>query len=180
MRILAFAASNSSRSINGRLVAYATRLLEDGLIADAVVEVLDINDYEMPIYSVDRQDAGGVPDLAHRFFDKIGAADALVISFAEHNGYYTAAYKNLYDWVSRIDRAVYQGKPMVLFSTSPGSRGASGVLERSVEVAERQGSDVRASLSLPSFNDNFDAETGALVSGDFDDAFRKALATLSA
>ena len=179
MKILAFAASNSSRSINRRLVGYGARLLEDGLVADADVEVLDINDYEMPIYSTDRQDTNGIPDLAHRFFDKIGAADALVISFAEHNGYYTAAYKNLYDWVSRIERAVYRGKPMVLFSTSPGSRGASGVLQRAVEMAERQGSEVRANLSVPSFYENFDTETEALISGDLDDAFRKALATLA-
>ena len=58
----------------------------------------------------------GIPELAHDFFDKIGAADAVLISFAEHNGFYTAAYKNIFDWASRIDMRVYQDKPAVLLS----------------------------------------------------------------
>ncbi len=48
------------------------------------VETIDLNDYEMPIYSIDRQNDGGIPQLAHDFFDKIGEADAVLISFAEH------------------------------------------------------------------------------------------------
>gem|GEM_PF-3746323 len=33
--------------------------------------------------------------MAHDFLAKLESADALVISFAEHNGSYSAAYKNL-------------------------------------------------------------------------------------
>jgi len=62
-----------------------------------------------------------VPDLAHQFYKKIGEADALLISFAEHNGSYTAVFKNLYDWTSRIDMKVYQDKPVVMLSTSIGA-----------------------------------------------------------
>lgn len=178
MRIVAFAASNSSRSINKQLIRYAAALLNDGLIGDVNVELLDIHDYEMPIYSADRQDAG-IPEPAHRFLSKIAAADALIISFAEHNGYYTAAYKNLYDWVSRIDRKVYQEKPMVMFSTSPGGRGGAGALQHAMAGAERQGADVRAGLSVPNFNDNFDLDSGRLTNDEVDQAFRKALSTLT-
>ncbi|MDH4309960.1 MAG: NAD(P)H-dependent oxidoreductase, partial [Acidimicrobiia bacterium] len=83
MRVLAFAASNSSRSINGQLVAHATHLLEDGLIGDVTVETIDLNDFEMPIYSSDRENDTGIPEAAQSFFAKIGSADALLISFAE-------------------------------------------------------------------------------------------------
>ena len=40
----------------------------------------------MPIYSADRESEGGIPQLAQDFFDKIGAANAVLISSAEHNG----------------------------------------------------------------------------------------------
>ncbi len=86
MKVLAFAASNSRQSINRTLAAYAA-----GLIDNATVEVLDINDYEMPIYSEDREKELGQPEQARNFFKKIGEADAIVVSYAEHNGSYTAA-----------------------------------------------------------------------------------------
>ena len=123
MKVLAFAASNSRRSINRQLLDYAVSLL-DGV----EVEMLDINDYEMPLYSIDREEAGGIPDEAKAFYSKIGEADALVISFAEHNASYTAAFKNLFDWTSRFERKLYQGKPAVMLSTSPGPGGGKNVL----------------------------------------------------
>ncbi len=179
MHIVAFAASNSSRSINKKLIGYAAALIDDGLLGAASVDVVDIHDFEMPIFSVDREATDGIPEPAHRFSAKIIEADALIISFAEHNGYYTAAYKNLYDWLSRIDRKVYQEKPMVMLSTSPGGRGGARVLELAMAAAERQGADVRAGLSVPNFNQNFDLETGRLAKPELDDLFRQALSTLA-
>lgn len=161
MKILAFAASNSSQSINRQLLGYASTLIED-----ADVEGLDINDYEMPLYSSDREAASGIPDAAHRFYQKIGAADGLLISFAEHNGSYTAAYKNLYDWTSRIDMKVYQGKPTVMLSTSPGAGGAANVLASATGSAPYFGADLKASMSIPSFFDQFDVQRGRLRDGD--------------
>lgn len=179
MQILAFAASTSSKSINKRLLGYAARLLEEGLIGDVSVTMLDIHDYEMPIYSQDRQDEGGIPQLAHDFYSAVGAADGLVISFAEHNGFYTAAYKNLFDWTSRIDMRVYQDKPTVMFATSPGGGGAGNALRTAVGSAPFFGNDVRASLSIPRFHEHFDTETGTLTDPELDEQFRAALATLT-
>ena len=64
MKILAFAASGSRNSINQKLVAYAAELLESGIIDDAQVEIIDINDYEMPLYTVDREQEIGIPEQA--------------------------------------------------------------------------------------------------------------------
>ena len=116
----------------------------------------------MPLYSSDREAAHGIPDEAHRFYGKIGAADALLISFAEHNGSYTAAYKNLFDWTSRIDMKVYQNKPTVILSTSPGAGGGASVLATAAKSAPFFGADLKASMSVPSFFDNFDGDTGRL------------------
>ena len=174
MIILTFAASNSTQSINRQLLNYASQLIEQ-----ASFEWLDINDYEMPLYSSDRETAHGIPDEAHRFYQKIGSADALLISFAEHNGSYTAAFKNLFDWTSRIDPKVYQGKPTVMLSTSPGAGGAKNVLATATTSAPHFGADLKASMSVPSFLSNFDLENECLSNNEMVQQLRATLAHLS-
>jgi chromate reductase len=161
MKVLAFAASNSENSINKQLATYAA-----SLVAEAQVEVLDINDYEMPIFSDRREKELGQPEQAKQFFKKIGDADAIIISFAEHNGSYTAAYKNLFDWTSRIDTKVYQGKPMLILATSPGPGGASNVLAAASSSAPHFAADVKGTFSLPRFFDNFDIEQGSVTNSE--------------
>ena len=170
MKILAFAATNNSQSINKQLVQHATSLV------DAEVELLDLNDYEMPIYSQDREQANGIPQEAQRFFDKIGQADVVVISFAEHNGSYTAAYKNLFDWTSRMDKKIWSDKQVFLLATSPGGRGGKTVLGSAVSSFPHQGAAVVASFSLPSFFQNFSAEDGIkdeTLAGEFAEQLEK-------
>ncbi len=153
MNVVAFAASSSSKSINKKLATYAASLL-----AHASVDILDLNDYELPLFSEDKEQEIGEPELAKQFLAKLGNCDAIIISFAEHNGSYTAAYKNLFDWCSRIDTKVYQNKPMLLLSTSPGSRGGASVLSAAIKAMPRFAGVVKGSFSLPSFYDNFDVE----------------------
>lgn len=184
MKLLAFAASNSSQSINRQLVDYAIGLLQggeiDGVDPDALeISTLDLNDFEMPIYSIDRQEAGGIPQPAHDFYNALGAADALLISFAEHNGSYTVAYKNVFDWASRIDMRVYHDKPIVMLSTSPGGGGGGFVLRTASHLAGYFGNGILATLSIPRFGENFDTEAGAVSDPDLDAQLREALATLT-
>jgi len=160
MKLLVFAATNSSKSINNQLVRYAS-----SQIKDAEIEMLNINDYELPLYSEDRESDLGQPELAKEFLSKIANSDALMISFAEHNGSYTAAYKNLFDWASRINQKVFQNKPMVLLATSPGPGGASNVLAAATASAPYFDGEVIASVSVPSFYENFDIER-ARISND--------------
>jgi len=130
------------------------------------------------LFSSDREEELGHPDLAKAFYQKIGEADALVISFAEHNGSYTAAYKNLFDWTSRIDAKVFQGKDMVLLATSPGPGGARNVLKAAETSAPFFGGNVKASLSVAKFFDNFDSERNKISSSEIDEELQKALAAL--
>lgn len=158
MKVLAFAASSSQNSINKQLVNYTAKQIEN-----AQVELLDINDYEMPLFSEDREKALGQPELAKAFYQKLGEAEMIVISFAEHNGSYTAAYKNLFDWTSRINMKVFQNKPVIMLATSPGPGGAGSVLASAVGSAHFFAADVKGSVSVPSFYDNFDVEKGELT-----------------
>lgn len=154
-KIIAFGASSSKTSINKELATYAANQFQN-----AIVEVLDLNDFEMPIYSVDKEKDNGIPQLAQDFYAKLGTADAIVISFAEHNGAYSAAFKNIFDWTSRINAKTFQEKQVLLLATSSGPRGGSSVLEIAKNRFPFQGAVVKGSFSLPSFNDNFDAEKG--------------------
>lgn len=167
MRLLVFAASNSSKSINRQLARYAASLVDGAQIDD-----LDIHDFEMPIYRADREEETGIPQLAQDFLARVGAADAVIVSFAEHNGNYTAAFKNLFDWCSRLGRDVWQSKPMVLLSTSPGGRGGKSVLEIASAAAPRFGGEVLGTLSVPSFGENFDTGAGTLIDADLDAQLR--------
>ncbi|MBT3812959.1 MAG: NAD(P)H-dependent oxidoreductase [Gammaproteobacteria bacterium] len=173
MNVLAFAASSSTQSINKKLVRYAASLLEG-----AQVQLLDLNDYELPLFSVDKEKKLGQPQLAHDFVAKIGACDALIISFAEHNGTYTAAYKNLFDWGSRINKEIYQDKPIVLLATSPGPGGAGKVLEVAVNSIPHFNGDLRASLSIPSFHQNFDPDNNCLSNSALNDELIAAISSL--
>jgi len=168
MKIIAFAGSPSTKSINKKLVTYAASLFEN-----AQVEVLDLNDYEMPLFSVDKEAVIGQHPLAQAFLDKIENADFLVVSLAENNGNYSAAFKNTLDWCSRINGKLFQGKPMLLMATSPGARGGASVLEIAKNNFPRFNTEIKAVFSLPSFNENFDVEKRCISNAQFDNQLRE-------
>ncbi len=137
--------------------------------------VLDLNDFEMPIYSVDKEREDGIPSLATEFKEHINATDGIVISFAEHNGAYSVAFKNIMDWISRMDKSTWADKPMFLMATSPRGRGGSTVLEIAVSKFKYMTSWNISSFSLPSFMANFDDET-RITDGELLSSFRAQLA----
>ena len=161
MKVLAFAASSSQQSINHKLVSYAEKLIKEYNDA-AEVNLIRINDFEMPLFSIDRENELGQPPEAKAFHQKISESDIIVISFAEHNGSYSAAYKNLFDWTSRIDTKVFQDKSLLLLATSPGAGGAATVLNQATTSAPYFSGNLKASLSVGSFFDNFDTETNTI------------------
>ena len=173
MKIIAFGASPSKKSINKKLATYAA-----GLFENAEVEVLDLNDYQMPLFSVDIEAEIGQHELAKAFLAKIESADFLVLSLAENNSNYSAAFKNLFDWCSRITVKVFQQKPMLLMATSPGTRGGSNVLEIAKNAFPRYGADIKATFSLPSFDANFDVEKGVISNEELDNQLKEIVKNL--
>lgn len=174
MKIVAFGASTSSQSINKTLAAYVA-----GMVKDAEVEILDLNDFELPIFSQDMEDEIGQPQAAKDFLARIRSADALIISFAEHNGSYTAGYKNLFDWASRIEQKVFQNTPAIYLSTSPGKGGAASVLSAAKTSAPFFGGDVRAAIPVPSFHQVFDAEANRMIDHDIHQQLQAAVDLLT-
>ena len=154
-RILVIGGSTSRNSINKKLAVYAASQLENVSLV-----VLDLNDFEMSIFSVDKENESGIPEAASKFKNEIVKADGIIISLAEHNGSYSAAFKNVYDWVSRIKGNMWEDKPVLLLATSPGARGGRSVLEAAKIRLPFQGATVTGSFSLPSFKENFSERLG--------------------
>ena len=156
-KIVAFGASSSIKSINKTLARYTL-----SQVNNSIHVILDLNDFEMPIYSVDREKKEGIPKLAYKFKKILKTADGIIISFAEHNGAYTAAFKNIFDWISRIEKIVWYNKPMFLLSTSDGDRGAKTVLEIAYNRISHGNPHKIPTFSLPNFNKNFNNKKGVL------------------
>ena len=151
MKVLAFAGSDSKHSINKQLVTYAAQQL-----AGAEVEIVDLNDIDAPMYGIDYEQEHGFPNDILSFAEKMSSADLILLSLVEHNGAYSAAFKSLYDWVSRIPgRKIFDNKPLLLMATSPGGRGGAGVLEIATARFPRDSAQLVGVFSLSAFYDNF-------------------------
>ena len=105
MKIIAFGGSYSKNSINKKFAVYAASLFKD-----VDIEILDLNDYPLPLFTIDHEKESGHPQAAKDFLAKIEEADMLIISLAENNGSYSVGFKNLFDWVSRIKVKMFEGK----------------------------------------------------------------------
>ncbi|MEM6517277.1 MAG: NAD(P)H-dependent oxidoreductase [Bacteroidota bacterium] len=149
-KIIAFAGSNSSDSINKQLATYAASLVEN-----VETQVLDLNDFHLPIYSKNLESKSGIPDNVVKFLDKLKGGDGIVISLAEYNGAYTSVFKNLFDWLSRAEQKNWLGKPMLLMAASPGPRGGKSVLDIAADRFPRHNANIVAQYSFPAFHDNF-------------------------
>lgn len=150
-KIIAFGASNSKKSINKKFAEHAAKQL-----AEFEIILLDLNDFELPVYSVDLEKQSGVPANAIRFSQFIQEADGVIISLAEYNGLYTSAFKNLWDWMSRIGTPeIWHGKAMFLIGTSPSKREGSYVMKVSQYLFPLFGANIISSFHLPSFNHFF-------------------------
>ncbi|MDQ0780404.1 NADPH-dependent FMN reductase [Chryseobacterium sp. W4I1] len=156
MKILAFAGSTSSTSINRELVKF---VLKD--FQDEEINLIDLNDFTMPVFSVDLEKKG-FPDEAHNFLKEIEECDVIICSLAEHNRSYSSAFKNVFDWSSRINVKVFQNKPMLLMSTSPGGYGGGNVMNTAKTFFPQFAADIKDTFSLPKFYENFDLESGVI------------------
>lgn len=155
--LLAFAGSNSSTSINYKLVAYTV-----SLIPDHKVQLLDMHKFPFPMFSEDLEREEGYSNALRELYADIRNSEALILSVNEHNGQPSAYFKNLVDWLSRIDRRFLEEKPILLMATSNGKRGAKGSMGLVEQLLLRFGALSVKTFSLPEFSSNFEAEKGIL------------------
>jgi len=148
-KILAFAGSNSSQSINQQLIVSTSNLIDF-----AHVDVINLRDYSVHMFGVDVEAEEGLPSKMIELRDLISTYDGYIISTPEHNSMPPAFFLNIIDWLSRIDRSIFGNKPTLVMSTSPGPRAGISALKILENTLPRFGADVVGAYAFPSFNDN--------------------------
>lgn len=157
-KILCFAGSNSSKSINHKLVSFAA-----SQIAAHEVKLIKLADFPLEMYSEDLEREKGFSVALQLLNNEIKAADALIVSVNEHNSNPSAFFKNIIDWLSRLDRSFLENKKILLMSTSNGKRGGMSSLEIIKNTLPRFKAEIIESFSFPSFSENFSTEENKII-----------------
>jgi len=170
MKIIAFAGSNSSTSINYKLLKYIT-----SNNSELEIELIRVLDLYFPMYSEDTEKAAGFPDAIKQLYESIKDADALILGVNEHNGNPSAYLKNILDWLSRIHRKFLENKCVLLISSSPGGGGGKRAVAVINSMLPHMGASSINSYSLPSFYENFSTEKNEIVNDEITSELEKVL-----
>lgn len=172
--ILAFAGSNSTKSINHQFLEALSPLFEES------IELISLRDFDAPLFGVDLMAASGIPENMLALSEKMKSADAIVVSVPEHNGSMPAVLKNTFDWLSMVDQKFFFNKPTIFVGTSEGPRGGQSAMKHIVEIMPFRGADIVGSYSLASFSENCkDGKLSAQVEEALFPIIRKLESTLN-
>lgn len=125
-KLIALSGSARRGSLNRAVLATAAIAASS---AGAEITLVDLNDYELPLFNQDLEDSDGLPEAAKRLKSLFRNADGFILASPEHNSTYSALLKNTIDWCSRAESddepplVAFAGKSAVLLSASPGPLG---------------------------------------------------------
>ena len=125
-KLIALSGSARRGSLNRAVLATAAIAASS---AGAEITLVDLNDYQLPLFNQDLEDADGMPDAAKRLKALFRAADGFILASPEHNSSYSALLKNTIDWCSRAESddepplAAFVGKSALLLAASPSALG---------------------------------------------------------
>ena len=127
-KLLVFAGSTRQHSFNRRLAQAAAGMARD---AGAEVTLLELSDFDIPLYNADLE-ARGTPADVLRLKQVLFEHPAWIVCSPEYNGSYTALLKNTIDWASSPVKGdpvwqdgtrAFRGKVVGMLSASPGALG---------------------------------------------------------
>ncbi|OQA96031.1 MAG: NADPH azoreductase [Bacteroidetes bacterium ADurb.Bin217] len=148
MKILLFSGSNSSESINQAFIEFVSLH-----IPNHEATVIDLRYFPSPIYSPDLEQKSGKPSAIVALHSLFSSHDAFIIACPEHNGSIPAHFKNTIDWISRIEKKLFQQKPVVLFAVTPGAGGAKQVLSHLTDLIPRWGGILYSAIGIPNYTE---------------------------
>jgi NAD(P)H-dependent FMN reductase len=125
-KFLFLAGSARKGSTNKQLAALAASTAS---IKGAETTLIDLKDFEMPIYDGDLEADTGLPEAAIRLKQLFVDHDGIFIASPEYNSSISPMLKNALDWISRPHTenepplSAYQGKVMAIGSVAPGALG---------------------------------------------------------
>ncbi len=152
MHRIAIISSSVRIKRQSHLVAlYFKKYLEENNLA--VVEMLDLNEYNFPLFKEKLRFQEKPSDQVIGFAQKIRAADGVIIVTPEYNGGYPASLKNVVDLL--IDE--WQRKPVAISTVSDGNFGGSQVIVSLQFVLWKMKAwTVPAMFPVPGVSDAFD------------------------
>jgi NAD(P)H-dependent FMN reductase len=162
-KIIAFSASARKESFNHKLLNKAVVLARQ----HGEVEVIELGDFEMPLYNGDYEQSKGTPEAAKKLHEIISLSGGVMISSPEYNYSYSPLIKNTIDWLTRIKSSntpngIFYNKPVQLMSAAAGYTGGVRGLDHLNDVFSAIGAHVMPGLfALPACYQAFDAN------GDF-------------
>jgi chromate reductase, NAD(P)H dehydrogenase (quinone) len=165
-RILIVPGSARSQALSKRLARAGLAAIDR---AGGVGTLIDLAQFEMPLYHAELEVRDGLPEAARRLQALIAGHDALLVASPEYNGSMTPLLVNTLDWCSRVDRrnptasglAIFADKPAGLLGSSPGALGGLRALFHLRDLLGYLGMIViPQQLAVPRANQAFDAEGG--------------------
>ena len=158
-QLLVFSGSSRIESFNLKLAVRLALIAEQ---TDAEVSLVNLQDFDFPIYNGDLEDAKGLPSAAKRFKKLLREHTGLIITCPEYNGFMTPLLVNTIDWCTRsedasVDLSGFADKTVLIASASPGPAGGSRANTHLKTMLSGIGSIVfPQTLTVPSAYDAFD------------------------
>jgi chromate reductase, NAD(P)H dehydrogenase (quinone) len=122
LKVLVFAASLRSGSLNRKLAALAAAIADE---SGAVVDLASMQDFDVPSYDGDVEMSQAIPAGAEELRRRLIDNDAFIISSPEYNASMPGLLKNLIDWTSRFRPQPFDGRHGLLLSASPSLAGGN-------------------------------------------------------
>lgn len=116
MKVFVFSASLRKDSLNHKLAVQAARMAE---AAGASVDLMRMNDFDMPLFDADLFTSRGLPEGAEKLAEKVTGTDGMILSSPEYNWGPPATIKNAVDWLSRMDPNPLRHRTILLCSAAP-------------------------------------------------------------
>ena len=159
-KILAFAGSTRTDSFNKKLVRIAAAGASE---SGADVTVIDMRDFQMPLYDGDLEQNEGMPQNVKRLKELMSSQHGFLISAPEYNSSITGVLKNTIDWTSRRSENqtldCYTGKVAGIMSASPGGLGGLRGLVHVRAILENMGVMVLPEqVAVSEAHESFDAD----------------------
>ncbi len=117
-------------------------------------EVINLEDYGLPLYTPEQESAHGVPQVAHELGELFKKSSALIFCAPEYNGTTPPILNNAIAWLSRTDegdwRSSFNGKFSIVATHSGG--GGAKVLNALRSMLEHLGSVVLPRTILTTYS----------------------------
>lgn len=143
--------------------------------------LVDLAEFDLPLYQGDLEAEHGVPAAAHRLAELLQSSGGLLVATPEYNGAVGPLLKNTVDWITRVDIGVLRDTFIGLIAASPGRGGAVrglAMVRTWFEAMRLTLADT--DLSMPRIRDSIvehDAGTGGRADGTVPSMFLDPAAT---